>query len=262
MSQTKASFTFNDAGLLSALIYLMVNLESQWTGFTGCHQPVHTWLMISYAAVFLFRLVHLLGCHCSDDSAKGDFLLNLRTTQTAPWLAMLFIWAIAIPFFTCWTALGTAWLWSVKVHTPECFPPSQAWWFTILWLVVSYLWVAIHLFLFGLACVMEYRVRKAETQLRSIEDHDLTARWGRVSSLSGYNALTGFDKGLTMTEINALPVQTATERLECAICLFDVKEGEKIRQLGTCGHTFHRSCIDLWLLRCTSCPLCKRSARQ
>jgi len=110
--------------------------------------------------------------------------------------------------------------------------------------------------------MMEQRVRKVESQLRSIEDNDVTSRWGSQSSLSGHIALTGgLDKGLTVEEINELPVQTAIEQTECAICLSDIQHGEKIRQLGACGHMFHRACIDLWLLRCESCPLCKRSAK-
>jgi hypothetical protein len=29
------------------------------------------------------------------------------------------------------------------------------------------------------------------------------------------------------------------------------------RELPGCGHVFHESCIDLWLLRRGDCPLCK-----
>ena len=71
--------------------------------------------------------------------------------------------------------------------------------------------------------------------------------------------------------LNALPTTVArggdgidaTE--ECAVCLgtFDDEHGTEIRRLP-CQHTFHRSCIDKWLLGALdatdgvpSCPLCK-----
>ncbi|KAE8646305.1 hypothetical protein Csa_016112, partial [Cucumis sativus] len=31
---------------------------------------------------------------------------------------------------------------------------------------------------------------------------------------------------------------------ECAICLCEIEEGEKCRKMKTCGHVFHKDCID------------------
>lgn len=45
---------------------------------------------------------------------------------------------------------------------------------------------------------------------------------------------------------------------ECAICLSDFVDGEKVRVLP-CGHVFHLPEIDSWLLRVKKlCPICKR----
>lgn len=45
---------------------------------------------------------------------------------------------------------------------------------------------------------------------------------------------------------------------ECAICLSDFVDGDKVRVLP-CGHIFHRSEIDDWLVRIRKvCPICKR----
>mmetsp|Transcript_56715 Transcript_56715/g.159183 ORF Transcript_56715/g.159183 Transcript_56715/m.159183 type:complete len:339 (-) Transcript_56715:45-1061(-) len=42
----------------------------------------------------------------------------------------------------------------------------------------------------------------------------------------------------------------------CSICLACYAMGEQLRVLR-CGHYFHRSCVDTWLLKhCNSCPLC------
>ncbi|KAF5737880.1 hypothetical protein HS088_TW13G00771 [Tripterygium wilfordii] len=44
---------------------------------------------------------------------------------------------------------------------------------------------------------------------------------------------------------------------DCAVCLSDFVEGDKIRRLK-CNHTFHRDCLDRWLEQCwATCPLCR-----
>jgi len=56
---------------------------------------------------------------------------------------------------------------------------------------------------------------------------------------------------------------SAEEALTCCVCLEDLPspdcEGE-IRELD-CGHCFHRCCVDSWLQRNPTCPLCKASAK-
>ena len=47
------------------------------------------------------------------------------------------------------------------------------------------------------------------------------------------------------------------EPIECNICLDKLLEGSCMRRLNNCCHQFCVDCIDLWLHRCDSCPLCK-----
>ncbi|XP_050206965.1 uncharacterized protein LOC126656432 [Mercurialis annua] len=45
--------------------------------------------------------------------------------------------------------------------------------------------------------------------------------------------------------------------MQCAVCLSEFKEGEKVRNLE-CKHMFHKGCLDQWLKQCKStCPLCR-----
>ena len=46
------------------------------------------------------------------------------------------------------------------------------------------------------------------------------------------------------------------EPTECNICLDTLLEGSCMRRLNNCGHQFCIDCIDLWLHRCDSCPVC------
>ncbi|KAJ6812602.1 uncharacterized protein M6B38_148480 [Iris pallida] len=47
------------------------------------------------------------------------------------------------------------------------------------------------------------------------------------------------------------------EEAECAVCLNEFDEGEKMRVLPRCGHRFHVDCIDMWFFSHSTCPLCR-----
>ncbi|XP_038971495.1 RING-H2 finger protein ATL79-like [Phoenix dactylifera] len=44
---------------------------------------------------------------------------------------------------------------------------------------------------------------------------------------------------------------------ECAICLAEFMEGERVRVLVPCNHGFHVRCIERWLAARSSCPTCR-----
>ncbi|KAI4373904.1 hypothetical protein MLD38_011963 [Melastoma candidum] len=44
---------------------------------------------------------------------------------------------------------------------------------------------------------------------------------------------------------------------ECAVCLNEFQEDEKLKVIPTCGHLFHVDCIDVWLQNNANCPLCR-----
>ncbi|KAG6525143.1 hypothetical protein ZIOFF_015095 [Zingiber officinale] len=71
------------------------------------------------------------------------------------------------------------------------------------------------------------------------------------------------DSGLDQTYIDALPVFFyreiigSKEPFDCAVCLCEFAQEDKLRLLPTCGHAFHINCIDTWLLSNSTCPLCR-----
>ncbi|RDX89178.1 RING-H2 finger protein ATL46, partial [Mucuna pruriens] len=73
------------------------------------------------------------------------------------------------------------------------------------------------------------------------------------------------DSGLDQAFIDALPVfqykeiKGLKEPFDCAVCLCEFSEKDKLRLLPMCSHAFHISCIDTWLLSNSTCPLCRGS---
>ncbi|KAK1359532.1 RING-H2 finger protein ATL46 [Heracleum sosnowskyi] len=71
------------------------------------------------------------------------------------------------------------------------------------------------------------------------------------------------DSGLDQAFIDALPVFMykevvgSKEPFDCAVCLCEFTDKDKLRLLPTCSHAFHISCIDTWLLSNSTCPLCR-----
>lgn len=260
-----AQVGLNDAVLIISLLYLSADIHFEWEGFSSCRRPIHLWLLVSYGLIVVSRLVYVAGSVFST-AQEGEFLLNLREKSPTLRLLISLTWLVILPSFAVWSAVGTAWIWDVRRHTPQCLQDGVHLWFLVIWQVLSYLWIIIHCGLGALAWFLERRVQRVEGDLRQLEDADVLTRWGQVSRLQGYASLAGggLGGGLSPAEIAALPgAAVASESSvlageECPICLHTLRPEDVVRQLGACSHTFHRPCIDLWLLRRADCPLCKR----
>ncbi|KAI6707577.1 hypothetical protein NL676_010539 [Syzygium grande] len=50
---------------------------------------------------------------------------------------------------------------------------------------------------------------------------------------------------------------SSAEDAQCSICLGEYREKEVLRIMPICGHTFHLSCIDAWLRKRSTCPVCR-----
>ncbi|CAL9031338.1 unnamed protein product [Prunus brigantina] len=81
-----------------------------------------------------------------------------------------------------------------------------------------------------------------------------------------YDAFGGSEtKGLSRDVLKKLPSHVivgdarAAQGFCCTICLQDVEVGEIARTLPLCQHKFHLACVDKWLIRHASCPLCRQN---
>ncbi|GAB2268304.1 hypothetical protein Dimus_003275, partial [Dionaea muscipula] len=82
-----------------------------------------------------------------------------------------------------------------------------------------------------------------------------------VFSSRGADRFSGIDK----TVIESLPffrfssLRGSKQGLECAVCLSRFEDIEILRLLPKCKHAFHIDCIDEWLDRHSTCPLCRQA---
>ncbi|KAJ4708812.1 RING-H2 finger protein [Melia azedarach] len=73
------------------------------------------------------------------------------------------------------------------------------------------------------------------------------------------NSLSSFKykKGMDITGGREVEEQEQGGEYECSVCLSVFEEGEEVRQLPRCKHSFHVACIDMWLYSHFDCPLCR-----
>ncbi|XP_037448341.1 E3 ubiquitin-protein ligase ATL31-like isoform X1 [Triticum dicoccoides] len=61
-------------------------------------------------------------------------------------------------------------------------------------------------------------------------------------------------------EAKALRVgRKAAPPLECAVCLSEFEDEDRLRLLPKCSHAFHPDCIGEWLASHVTCPVCRRN---
>ncbi|KAL2234386.1 E3 ubiquitin-protein ligase ATL6 [Sesamum indicum] len=86
----------------------------------------------------------------------------------------------------------------------------------------------------------------------------------RALSLRSRRAAAG--RGLDASVIETFPTFSYSEvkdhkigkgTLECAVCLNEFQEDERLRLLPKCDHVFHPECIDAWLESHVTCPVCR-----
>ncbi|KAF7458230.1 zinc finger, C3HC4 type (RING finger) domain-containing protein [Cryptosporidium felis] len=255
-------FGINDAILGLAFMYSSADLISQWDSFSTCCHPIQLWLIISYITIIAFRVVHYVSSYLTEGSEE---VLPYSSTSGVPFWLNLSVVCLIFPFFLSWTVVGTIWFKNIETKTPECLARSGTShpWFLVFWLVLCYIWIAAYTAFIGISIFFEFRVRRAEEDLLLLENDEVIRRWGRLRLLADYG-IHFIKHGLTPVEVAALPVRKITSEESnnpCSICIEDFKINDEIRTLPACGHSFHKGCIDAWLLRNAICPNCKTLVR-
>ncbi|KAF8379416.1 hypothetical protein HHK36_028851 [Tetracentron sinense] len=71
-------------------------------------------------------------------------------------------------------------------------------------------------------------------------------------------------RGLEPVVVAAIPTMKfnreafdSVEDAQCTICLGEYQDKEVLRIIPKCGHNFHLACIDLWLQKQSTCPVCR-----
>lgn len=62
-----------------------------------------------------------------------------------------------------------------------------------------------------------------------------------------------------MTTLTSAPRQMSDN---CAICQDPIEEGQQMRILNYCTHSFHATCIDTWFESHVTCPTCRHDIRE
>eukprot|EP00898_Chlorokybus_atmophyticus_P001053 jgi/Chlat1/1949/Chrsp157S02259 len=83
------------------------------------------------------------------------------------------------------------------------------------------------------------------------------------TQISWSDGARGERKGLVDSVVATFPILSYKEGMldtddcQCSVCLCDYEGGDDLRRIPLCGHTFHKSCIDLWFTTNSTCPLCR-----
>ncbi|VWU52684.1 zinc finger, C3HC4 type, putative [Hepatocystis sp. ex Piliocolobus tephrosceles] len=251
----------NDLILILSICYSVFDIFIQWNSFSGCYKPIHLWLIVSFISILLYRFAYFLAQYLSNGNNNNNDVIIYRR-NSAPYYINILVVFILFPFFFIWNIIGTIWIYQIIKYTPNCLPKNNNPWFIVLWIILCYIWILLYLFFIILTIYLEYQSRNFETTLRSMQsNNDIYTRWGdHIDLMRDYGLYFVYNNGLRLKQIESLPyyyINNVPIGLKCSICLNDFQLNECVRTLVLCNHTFHKSCIDLWLVRSATCPNCK-----
>jgi len=247
-----------DYVMVLALAMMAALVAMNWRGYDKCHDPLNVWEFVDYLAFILFRVIQFAFQYYS--MGRRQTLCGVSIPKM---LAMFNLW-IVYPFIWAWCILGCVWY----ARSGDCLPGSTSAWGFVSWLVFSFLYLLLFLWLI----ITTYRIRnRARPQDMGAIEHmqNLLVQYQRAQA----HALP-VTEGMSDGEIEGLGTRTIQQSdvrpeaieagngatgVTCAICLVDVAIGEQVRDLA-CGHPFHPACVDQWLQLNNTCPNCRAPA--
>ena len=92
----------------------------------------------------------------------------------------------------------------------------------------------------------------SRAQIRDLQSREITPE--------DYDLLLLLDEGVKPARASIDPSsyikeQPADVTMTCSICIAEIERGETAALLS-CGHGFHRACVEQWLTRKAACPMC------
>lgn len=97
-----------------------------------------------------------------------------------------------------------------------------------------------------------------------IRSPDLSAAAIEVEVRSNHDLADREIRGVDPIFVSAIPTMKycreafrSKEDAQCSICLAEYQEKDVLRVMPTCLHKFHVTCIDEWLQKHSTCPICR-----
>jgi hypothetical protein len=244
-------------GILAACGCFVIDQALQWRRFDAecMTKPIHMWLLGAY--------VFAMMCYMSCDTVTKQCKLATPDVSCVPQtsgksgskVALAFAAVLPMCLFA-WSGLGIYWLDDVLGSETPCVPNDghQSTTFVVTCLILLGLEAFLCAVISGQAWAVSQSVARGSAAVMAITDADFVQRWGVPKPILQED----LRRGLSPAQIDSLPCgQGSASGESCVICLCPVEWGERVRKLPSCSHSFHRCCVDQWLLRCASCPTCK-----
>ncbi|PON85117.1 43kDa postsynaptic protein [Trema orientale] len=99
--------------------------------------------------------------------------------------------------------------------------------------------------------------------------HNASRRSFPIASRSDLSILERGLHGLEPVVVASFPTKkysdaffSSSEDAQCTACLEEYHDDDVLRILPYCGHSFHVTCIDIWLQQHSTCPICRTSLRE
>ncbi|KAG8376198.1 hypothetical protein BUALT_Bualt09G0038200 [Buddleja alternifolia] len=135
------------------------------------------------------------------------------------------------------------------IHPPPSTPSNLAMLYYGLIIIGTAAFVLVLYNLIITKCCTVFTVHRAYQ--RSISGQGPTSSW-RFDYFNSMNFISSFKY-----KKDGVLAQDEGDGFQCAVCLSVFEEGEELRQLPKCKHSFHAPCIDMWLYSHMDCPLCR-----